>query len=348
MGGNVQFAFSASDVARTRFAVSALWEVVASLRAYQSVGPRAVHGRWRAEVAPRMTAAGLDRGLLLDLVPPTGYCPDFLTPPPGAAAPDLFAELRTLAATPAADIRGELEEYGLRTARIQEMHADPAAGTARLIAEIEAYWELALAPHWPQVKAVLEADVFHQARRLAADGAEAVLRDLHPTVGWSAGVLTVSQLPCSRPRPLELAGRGMVLVPSVFAWSRVSTTVLAPVTKQLFYPSRGWGSVWARERPAVPEAVAAVLGRTRALLLAELSTPTSTSDLAGRTGLSAGGVNQHLTALRNAGIVSAHRSGRSVLYMRTAVAESLLDADRQAPESGAARSGAARRARSRR
>ncbi len=342
MGGNVRFAFSASDVARTRFAVSALWEVVASVRAYQSVGPHAVHRRWRDEVAPLMAAAGLDHGLLLDLVPPSGYCPDFLTPPPGAAAPDLAAELRAVAATPAADIRGELEEYGLRTARIQEFHADPAAGTARLIAEIEAYWELALAPHWPRVKAVLEADVFHQARRLAADGAEAVLRDLHPSVGWSGGVLTVAHLPCTRPRPLELAGRGMVLVPSVFAWARVSTTVLAPVTKQLFYPSRGWGSVWTRERPAVPEAVAAVLGRTRALLLAELSVPTSTSDLAGRTGLSAGGVNQHLTALRNAGIVSAHRSGRSVLYMRTAVAESLLASGAQ-EESGRSRRHASRR-----
>jgi DNA-binding transcriptional ArsR family regulator len=80
------------------------------------------------------------------------------------------------------------------------------------------------------------------------------------------------------------------------------------------------------DRPTVPDAVAAVLGRTRALLLAELAAPASTSELAGRTGLSAGGVNQHLTALRDAGIVSAHRSGRGVLYMRTHVADSLLAA----------------------
>ena len=118
-----------------------------------------------------------------------------------------------------------------------------------------------------------------------------------------------------------------MLVPSVFAWSTVATTMATPDTKQLFYPSRGWGSVWEESRAAVPDAVAAVLGRTRALLLAELTVPASTSELAGRTGLSAGGVNQHLTALRDAGIVSAHRAGRSVLYMRTAVAESLLAAN---------------------
>lgn len=324
MAEDLRFAFSASDVARTRFAVSPLWEVVASVRAYRNTAVRSVHRRWHAEVRPRLTAAGLDRGLLMDLVPPSGYTPDFITPPPGSGGGALAGELREVAATPDAEVRGELAEFGLRTARIQAMHDDPAAGLARLTAEISAYWELALAPYWPKVQTVLEADVFHQARRLAADGAEAVLGDLHPSVRWSAGTLTVTRKHC--PGPTHLGGKGLVLVPSVFAWSSVSTTAVAPGAKQLFYPSRGWGSVWEQDRPTVPDAVAAVLGRTRALLLAELASPASTSELAGRTGLSAGGVNQHLTALRDAGIVSAHRAGRSVLYMRTAVAESLLAA----------------------
>ncbi|GLY92309.1 ArsR/SmtB family transcription factor [Actinoallomurus iriomotensis] len=72
------------------------------------------------------------------------------------------------------------------------------------------------------------------------------------------------------------------------------------------------------------EAIAAVIGRSRTTLLAELEAPASTTDLARRTGISAAGVSQHLTALRDAGMVSAHRPGRSVLYARTALAESLL------------------------
>jgi DNA-binding transcriptional ArsR family regulator len=362
MAGAVRFAFSASDVARTRFAVSPLWEVVASVRTYQWaggrsavgrsavdgsgapsvvdgsvgrsagagwVGRRSTHRRWLEAAVPKVAAAGLDRGLLFDLVPPTGYTPDFITPPPPAGGADLTAELRAVAATPVAEIHRELRAFGIRTRRIEEMYADPAAGIARLVEEIGAYWEAALAPCWPQVRAVLEADVFHQARRLAADGAEAVLGDLHPSVRWSAGTLTVSEVACAT--GLDLEGLGLVLVPSVFARSKVTTSAGSPAAKQLFYPSRGWGSVWSAERPAVPEAVAAVLGRTRALLLTELTVPASTSDLAGRTGLTAGGVNQHLTALRDAGIVSAHRSGRSVLYMRTAVAESLLAAATGSP-----------------
>ncbi|MBY8878609.1 ArsR/SmtB family transcription factor [Actinacidiphila acidipaludis] len=322
MAGDVRFAFSATDMARTRFAVSPLWEVVASVRTFRTAGRHSVHRHWRERVAPRLAAAGLDGGLLTDLVPPAGYTPDFITPPPLPGGGGLDAELRELAATPVEDVRRELEEYGLRGERVRQLYDDPVAGLARLTAEIAAYWELALAPYWPRVQAVLEADVFHQARRLATDGAEAVLGSLHPSVRWSAGTLTVSHTFCAA--EARLAGKGLVLVPSVFAWSSVATTLATPDTKQLIYPSRGWGSVWEESRAAVPEAVAAVLGRTRALLLAELHVPASTSELAGRTGLSAGGVNQHLTALRDAGIVSAHRVGRSVLYMRTAVAESLL------------------------
>ncbi|WP_225845790.1 DUF5937 family protein [Streptomyces sp. HPF1205] len=324
VAASLRFAFSASDMARTRFAVSPLWEVVASVRAFRNPAARGVHRRWYEETAPRLAAAGLDRGLLMDLVPPSGYTPDFITPPPGAGGGALAGELREVAATPAAEVRRELDAFGLRTGRVEAMREDPAAGLARLTSEIAAYWDLALAPYWPKVRTVLEADVFHQARRLAADGAEAVLGDLHPSVRWTAGTLTVADRIC--PGDTHLHGHGMVLVPSVFAWSWVSTTATTPTPKQLFYPSRGRGSVWERDRPVVPDAVAAVLGRTRALLLAELASPASTSELAGRTGLSAPGVNQHLTALRDAGIVSAHRAGRSVLYVRTAVAESLLAA----------------------
>ncbi|WSG48131.1 helix-turn-helix domain-containing protein [Dactylosporangium sp. NBC_01737] len=61
-------------------------------------------------------------------------------------------------------------------------------------------------------------------------------------------------------------------------------------------------------------------------MLAELGTPASTTDLAQRTGLSAPGVSQHLTTLRDAGLVSAHRAGRRVLYARTSAAEAVLDA----------------------
>ena len=91
-------------------------------------------------------------------------------------------------------------------------------------------------------------------------------------------------------------------------------------------PSAGHRHALGAPPGAHADAIAAVSAAPGPLLLTELESPASTTDLAQRTGISAAGVSQHLTALRDAGMVSAHRAGRSVLYARTAVAESLLAA----------------------
>jgi DNA-binding transcriptional ArsR family regulator len=75
-----------------------------------------------------------------------------------------------------------------------------------------------------------------------------------------------------------------------------------------------------------PDALAAVLGRGRAQLLTELAAPVSTTELARRTGMSAGGVSQHLTALRAAGLVTTRRQGRMLLSARTDLADALVSA----------------------
>ncbi|MEU7872786.1 ArsR family transcriptional regulator [Dactylosporangium sp. NPDC049140] len=49
--------------------------------------------------------------------------------------------------------------------------------------------------------------------------------------------------------------------------------------------------------------------------------------MAQRTGLTPGGVSQHLAVLRASGLVSAHRAGRAVINVRTGTAEILLDAN---------------------
>jgi DNA-binding transcriptional ArsR family regulator len=115
-----------------------------------------------------------------------------------------------------------------------------------------------------------------------------------------------------------------LLIPSAFTGPGPLTRVMPPDPPQLAYPARGIGTLWESRPVARADAIAAVLGRTRTLLLAELEVPASTTELARRIGLSPAGVSQYLTAMRDAGLVSAHRAGRSVLYARTSVAESLL------------------------
>ncbi|MCA2229384.1 ArsR/SmtB family transcription factor [Nonomuraea aurantiaca] len=83
--------------------------------------------------------------------------------------------------------------------------------------------------------------------------------------------------------------------------------------------------MWERGTAPSPDALAAVIGRSRALLLAELDTPASTTDLSRRTGLSPANVSEQLTLLLSAGLVTKHRVGRAMLYVRTPRAQALLD-----------------------
>ncbi|MFF8278500.1 ArsR family transcriptional regulator [Streptomyces lateritius] len=333
-----ELAFSVSDLAQMRFAVSPMWEVGPSLRLLRSGSGHPVHRPWAVQVRPRLAAAGLDRGRLAELVPPRGYVPDFLNPAPAGPAPTLEEEVARIEAASPAQVRRDLDRLGDEQGRLgprtRALYADPRAGLARVTAEITAYWELALAPYWARMRAVLDADVFQRTRHVAEYGAARLFNDLHPSVSWGDNALRLAH----RGRPLSrgAAGAGLVLIPSVFTGPGPFTRVTPPEPPQLAYPARGTGSLWQpRGASTGSRALAAVLGRSRTALLTELESPASTTELALRTGLSTGGVSQYLTALRDAGLVSAHRAGRSVLYARTSVAESLLAASREVDPRGA-------------
>ncbi|MGW7367895.1 DUF5937 family protein [Streptomyces sp. NPDC054841] len=319
--------FSAADLAQTRFAVSPMWEVVTSFRLLRDSSEPPLHRRWAAQVRPRLAHAGLDRGWLAELIPGLGYLADFLNPTPATPFPTLSAELEAIRRTAPEQVRAELDI--LETKRgpgpsplLRLLYEAPEAALEKVASEIESYWELALAPYWARIRQLLEADVFHRARQVAEHGSAHVLNELHETVRWDDGTLHLVRRHCALTR--DKAGSGLLLVPSVFAWPRVLTRSVPPEPPQLAYPARGIGNLWEPRSTASANAVAAVLGRSRTLLLTELDTPASTTQLAQNSGLSAAGVSQHLTALRNAGLVTAHRSGRSVLYARTAVADALL------------------------
>ncbi|MGH3320019.1 MAG: DUF5937 family protein [Streptosporangiaceae bacterium] len=313
----LELPFTAEELAQTRFALSPLWEVVASVRVLKHPDEHALHRPWVGWARRRL--AGLDWRLLADLVPPH-MIPAFVCPPPSTPLPDLGLELATLRATPTDRVREDLRD--LHGERIAALDEDPAGGLQRLAEVIEAYWEAALAPYWPRIRTLLEGDILYRARRLTEGGASRLFSDLDPSVTWDTDTLYVAHRHASGAR--ELAGRGLLLVPSVFAWPRVFSITSSRWQPTLRYPPRGVGALWEHRETPAPEALAAVLGRSRARLLAELDAPASTQDLARRTGLSAGGVSQHLTALRAAGLVNAHRTGRVVLYARTGAAESLL------------------------
>ncbi|WP_259464720.1 helix-turn-helix domain-containing protein [Streptomyces sp. TLI_171] len=320
---------SVGDLALTRFAISPMWEVVTSYRALAAdPGPEPLR-RWAAQVRPRLAPAGLDRGWLADLIPPQGHLPDFLNPVPDDRITDLAGELTAVRAAGPELVRHDLDclradAPGGLPARLRLLERDPGEALRRISAEIETYWQLALAPYWSRIRAVLEADVLQRARHAAEHGSAGMLGDLHGTVRWADGTLHLSQRHCAVTR--IATGAGLLLIPSVFAWPRLLTRTVTPDPPQLCYPALAAATVWETRPHPRAEALAPVLGRTRTRLLTELDTPASTTELAARCALSPAAISQHLTALRTAGLVSSHRAGRAVLYARTAVADGWLAA----------------------
>jgi DNA-binding transcriptional ArsR family regulator len=303
-------------VGRIRFAVSCLWEVVAAVRVLRDPGRHAVHLPWANRVRHRVPG----EGLLWDLVPrEPGYLPDFLTPVPSGLTGDLATELDVLRSTPTDVVRAHLDLYPDPPAGL---YADPTAGLARLADEIAAFWQAAIAPAWPRIQLLLDAEVFARGRRLAEDGAAAMLNELHEAVRFDRETLSVTKRYCTSGDIPH--GRGLVLVPSVFVWPSV-LSVFADDLPQLAYPARGVATLW-ETGPVRSDALGSVLGRGRAKLLVEMGSPASTSELASRTGMTAGGVSQHLAVLRAAGLVVTHRRGRAVLNTRTTLADALLSA----------------------
>jgi len=307
----IELSFTAADVAYTRFAFSPLWEVAASVLVLKGELGQGIQDRWTTQALDRLR--GFDWRLLADVVP-ARVIPSFVCPPPTAPLPDLDGELAALRATPA-------DEIARQVAVVPDITTPPpdAGALADVIAE---YWDRVLAPFWPRVHRLLEADLLYRARRLTTGGASALFADLNPAVRWRDDRLLLDHPSVSTRRGLR--GKGLLLVPSAFTWPRVFSISSPGWQPTVRYPARGVAELWVDRTVTPSAALVGVLGVSRARLLAELDHPASTTDLAGRIGLTPGGVSQHLTALKAAGLVSAHRVGRQVHYARTAVAESLL------------------------
>jgi DNA-binding transcriptional ArsR family regulator len=168
---------------------------------------------------------------------------------------------------------------------------------------------------------VLESEIAFRARRLVAAGPHTAFTGLHQTGRWEDDTLVVH--PTGKlPAEVNLAGRGLLLIPAVFTWPKVWPRSDPPWDPALVYPAAGIAEVWAPGGQD-GDALAALIGQRRARILRELDRPASTLRLAQRMQVSAGGVSDHLHVLRRAGLVTAHREGRQVIYTRTAKGDNL-------------------------
>lgn len=313
--------FGPQDLLRCRFAVSPLCQTHEAVRTLRRPGRHGYHLPWLRRI--RGALAGLDLSELWALMPSPGYTPDFLGPPPESPCPSFEEELARLRATDPAAARVEMARSLATAPRsagaplARELLADPARAVRRLAEVTEKAWEALVAPDWPRLRELLEADIAFRSRQLATGGLERLFADLRPAMSWAEeGRLTV-RTKGGVPPSQALDGRGLLLMPSVFVWPEVVSGFAPPWQPTVIYPVRGIGGLWQRPSPGAAGALVRLLGANRAAILGGLAEPASTTALARRHGLAPSSVSEHLAVLRAAGLLTARRQGRQVLYERT-------------------------------
>ncbi|MBG0817091.1 DUF5937 family protein [Planomonospora sp. ID82291] len=315
-----------AELAATRFSVSPLSETVAGLQQLSGRDRNPVNLRWLHWAADELARRPLDLSHTWPLlVSDRPSWPEFLVPAPSGAGSSIDDELAALRRTTARQVRASLRRvFGERLPDVAAaLAARPAAGLRAIAAELSTAHERLVAPHWPRIRSVLDADVGHRARRLAAGGAEKLFADLHPDLRWCDGRLMLGGERWRTERVVNRGPGGLVLIPVVLGSPYVLVKQSTSTQTTVRYPARGVGALWtAGTRPSAGSTVR-LLGRVRAELLETLRSPATTTDLARALGVTPSAVSQHLGVLRESGLVARERCGRNVLYMTTALGASL-------------------------
>jgi DNA-binding transcriptional ArsR family regulator len=271
--------------------------------------------------------------VLTALNPSAGVVPDFLAPPPSIEPVTVADELGQVLAHPHEavldEVRQSLASRPLRARHLvlDPLLADPDALLDQVVDELGWAWETLLAPFWAAVNRLLDADITYRSRQASRSGLGRVIDGLDPAIVRRGDDI---HLAAGHIDPIELGGQGLALMPSAFVWPGIVLVHDGAWPATLVYPARGIAELW--NRPPVPAtAVVDVLGRTRALLLADLSLAATTTTLAARHSLSPAAVSNQLRRLHVAGLLSTVRLGKEVHYRRTPLADALLDSNRRLP-----------------
>ncbi|MFD3851435.1 ArsR/SmtB family transcription factor [Streptomyces microflavus] len=337
----IRFRLDLRDLASTSFAFSPLQETVLSLRLWGGHAERLPHLRGLRE-AMRPAFGQLDVDLLTSLVARRRYwVPDFLTPRPPSPAPDLHAELAALRATDPARVTQELEQTFRPLGepvppRLAAGLADPGLLLSEIADALQSYWHACLLPHWPRLRSVLETDLAHRARTLAERGAGDLFSDISPRLTWVEGVLSLERTGSrtTSVTDIPIVGRRLLLTPSCFV-DGVSTMLGPDAPPHIIYTARGLATLAEKPPSLASRSLDRLLGRPRARLLALLTEPASTTELAHRLQVTPPAISQHLSVLAAAHLVNRVRDGRHVLYRQSPLGAALHRAQEEiqpAPE----------------
>ncbi|GAA4049740.1 ArsR/SmtB family transcription factor [Nonomuraea soli] len=315
-----------AELAATRFAISPLSETVSGLQQLGGLDRNPLNLRWLRWATNELARHPLDLTHTWPLiVNERPSWPGFLVPAPPGSGGSIDDDLAALQRTSPAQVRISLRRvFGDELpAAAAELAEGPVAGLRAIAAELRAAHDRLIAPHWPRIRAVLETDVVYRAKQMAAGGVEKLFTNLHPDLRWNGGRMKLSETRRRAESVVELGPGGLVLMPVVLGSPYVLIKKRTSTQTTVRYPARGVGTLWTAGTQERANSTARLLGRARAELLEALRSPATTTDLARALGITPSAISQHLRVLRESGLVTRERSGRSVLYTTTALGASL-------------------------
>jgi len=281
--------------------------------------PRTMLSQWRGQVrvTPRMRP-------LIALIPPGTRGVDLCTLT--GEAPTLEQGLQALLDVPREHLLVEMG-YTDRQGRLPTAAWALAEAGARpdLADAVQAAYDALVQPYWNRIRACLHAEQAARRRTLAREGAGRLLASLqNQQIRWRPPVLEI--LHPGSDLDMHLDGHGIALVPSVFVGKDPSLHENpndATDLPRLILPVADADHLWdaPRERGA---ALAALVGRNRAAVLAAIADGCSTTELASRAGISLAAASQHASVLRGAGLIASRRQGGAMLHVLTPLGADLL------------------------
>ncbi|MFI9049208.1 helix-turn-helix domain-containing protein [Streptomyces sp. NPDC053427] len=319
----IRIHFAADAFARVRFAPrpAPLQELNVALMKMCLPDDALLFGRWRQRLLRSLPPAV---GPLRDLVP-AGQAPLFI---------DVFSDslgtgLDAVRATPPALVRSEIERVNADRPSppppwIRDLHRGDADAWQLLRRAQHAAFDTALRPVWPLIQDLHRAEFTRHALTVAEHGIGAALAELAPAARLRGNIW---EFEAPYDRDIAVQGRDLVLVPT-FHWTGPPLfSDLPDRPLYLTYPA-GTGlpltAPGANHAGDAGDALSGVLGRTRVDILHRLADAHTTSQLAGRLGVSNATASAHAAALRAAGLITTVRAGRAVLHRRTALGSLLV------------------------
>ncbi|MFI7617524.1 winged helix-turn-helix domain-containing protein [Nonomuraea terrae] len=331
----LRFHITSDDLLRVRVArrPHPMWEISFSLQLLQTREAALLFDPWRRAVRRALARAGLTAAVaeLARLYPLPDYWPDFLVPADDSV--DLDTGLDLVMATPRTVLKHEMTLMAHRHRSLPRWSRDLAAGdlatVERLGELLRRYHQIAVAPYTAHVRHAFDAERTRCAEAVLGNGVEGLLSSFpKQLLSWHDGRLNV---PCPVDADFRVGGRALTLQPSFFCLRRPTAFADPEQPPTLAYPiphTVGWLQAAGHDDPRQPtdhDAVARLIGHARAAALDALDRAMTTSQLAETLRLSAPTASRHAATLREAGLITTERRGRSVLHTRTAMGTALLE-----------------------